>query len=289
MISPMALEMMSKAYLQVLSEYEGRLTVPNDAQPSDVDNVNAFTYAQDLWDEIDRQVESSEWFQLIVQGHPGSGKSTVMRELAHIAHQSGYYLIYISGYELGALMPKLIEAKKKSAVNKYCVITDDISYLMQTYSGKKSGELKNIWSMLRHVLKGKVLFMSASHFTSAIPPMMRNTDMWVFTDPTNTERENFGVLVGKSKDAKAELQTYFEKVQLMKASAAQDPVLNITYSGHDYSFHWDKDGRISLLLQSGRPSFYVSQNVSCPECQHIGVGKIDPQMLSDRPKEDAPQ
>lgn len=229
--------------------------------------------AKKLFKEIKPALDSSEYYLLMINGSQGSGKSTVARSICHTAHQYGYKLLYSSGFDLITAPSKLKE--QAEGAKKVAIVVDDVSYILGATSSRTQSKVKNFFGMIRHALGGaQVLLIFITHVQSALPPILRNSNVWLFTAPTTLEYDTLVRLVGRGKEARESLQKTFERLTEIQSTAKKEKDVTLTFKGQKYNFRWgdrhDKGhGRLMLLVLNGEVMFYNSEDEHCPECQNI--------------------
>jgi len=284
MSDPGFIHLLTEDYLRLMqTEYERPVYgEPQETVHGGISTIESIMNADDLFKEIEPQLNSSEFYQLVINGPPGSGKSTLARELAHHAHGVGYHPIYISGFDI-TKAPVTIE-REVVGHNKVCIVLDDLSYVMNAISAKTGSKIKNFAMLIRHFLKqangGKevnVMLIVIAHFNTAVPPVFKNANVWLFSQPTMLEYDTMVKLVGRKQEARDGLEKKFSTITKIQEMAGKNKELMLNILGHKYSFKWgDKtdpgDGRLMLILANSKPQIYNSKDVYCEVCKHIGFG-----------------
>lgn len=285
MITPALLKILQNDYNVRLENYN--YIVPKIVTPisKPTDTMHSIVTANDLWNIMEPQLEASDFFMLMVNGQQGSGKTTVMRELSHLAHtsKSRYKLLYTSGYDIETA-PGRFKAEAAGATH-VAIGFDDLSYILATLSGKKQSDIKAYFAVIRHDLKAKILCIINSHFQTATPPIFRNASQWIFTKPSAVEYDTMQKIAGRSAKQKEALEYMFNNVVAIQEEGNAHGMVNFQYGDRKYHFNWNKDGRLMLLLSNGNPAIYRAQEVSCQECEHIGA-KVTVDTERFRKKED---
>jgi len=278
MSSPDFLELLNADYANRLAQAKIFNTTPEeDAAPRGVGGLKIIVDANDLFRQITPQLASSEFYLLMVNGQQGSGKSTIARELAHKAHGLGYDLMYSSGFDIIDAPTKFVDQAKALGSTKICVVLDDLSYVMSATSAKTQSKIKSFFALIRHALQAKVFIIVISHFTTAVPPIFKNSNVWIFSKPTTQEYDGMIKIVGRRETQRAKLETMFQSVNRLQEEANKNPEVHFKMDGKPYVFRWGSkedpgDGRLMLAIFDGEPQIYNSKNVSCPQCVGIGFG-----------------
>lgn len=229
--------------------------------------------AQEFWNEIKIKIESSEWYHIMIDGEPGSGKTTIGREFCHLAHQDGFKVLYTSSFDL--FDAPLEWREKARGARKVCIFIDDMSYTVSATSQKMQSKIKRFMTMLRHALRTsyenpQIFLIVAAHFVTAVPPVLKNTNYWIFPNPKNLEYDTMQKLVGKKPQSRQQLEKVFGLVKEIWEVASPGADVSFNAYGHVHPFFWDVDGRLSLLLKSDGALMYHSRTVDCDECEKIG-------------------
>jgi hypothetical protein len=274
-LSPKALELLTKHYEELSEIQIEAVEIDAEDQTGSVETQELIINADQLWADIKPQVDASEFFLLMVDGMPGSGKSSIARELGHKAHNDGFKLLYASGFNVLDAPKDFIEQGR--GFEKICIVLDDMSYALNAVAGKDASAFKNFFSLIRHALKARVFVIVIAHFTTAVPPIFKNSNVWIFSAPTTQEYDWMMKIVGRKQTSQRRLQQMFQGVTDMQAAAKDNNMLEFDMYGNSYKFQWGVkgnpgDGRLMLLLQNGTPKIYNSKYVSCEKCKHIGVG-----------------
>lgn len=238
------------------------------------ENAKLFFDASELWSEMRGKVQSSEYFLLVVDGEPGSGKTNIARELAHETHKEGYAIIYSNSFDI--LDAPITFAKEADGAKFVTLILDDMSYMLASQPTKIQSKMKNFFTKIRHAMKAHIFMIVISHFTTGVPPLLKNSNVWIFTSPTTQEYDMMVKIVGRKQELRNDLQKTFELVKDVQQIAAVDKNLVISANNQEWRFKWgDKedpaDGRLMLLLKYGESWLYNARIINCPDCRKIGV------------------
>jgi hypothetical protein len=192
---------------------------------------------------------------------------------------AGYQPIHLSGFDVTRSQDLLRQGL--AGKDKACVILDDLSYVMNAVSAKEASKLKSIFTLIRHVLTDanteqttKVFLIVNAHFSTAVPPVFKNTNVWIFTKPTSLEQEAMSKIIGRNKKRREELETLFRNVSDIQLKAFKRPEIILNLQKERYSYRWGTktdpgDGRMMLILFEGRPMVYNSHNTFCDICKHV--------------------
>lgn len=285
MSDPGFINMLTLDYIRLLGHEYKPTRAYGEAEPQKLGDFNDLTSIMDakaLFKLLAPQLDASEFYQIMLNGGPGSGKSTLAREIAHYAHEQGYEPLYISGFDITEAPSKL--AKGVIGHTKVAIILDDLSYIMNAISAKAGSKIKNFAMLIRHYLKQanngievNVLLIVIAHFNTAVPPIFKNSNLWIFSRPTMLEFEHMQKIVGRQQQQKELLEKTYQSVTAIQARAGKNKNLTLTFQGTNYPFKWgDKtdpgDGRLMLMILNGKPGIYQSQNTYCDKCKHIGFG-----------------
>jgi energy-coupling factor transporter ATP-binding protein EcfA2 len=287
MSDPGFISLLTLDYLRIMAdEYKRPVYGLQPKTIGSFDDLTSIMDADTLFKLLSPQLDASEFYQIMLSGGPGSGKSTLAREVAHYAHSAGYEPLYVSGFEITEAPSKL--AKGVIGHTKVAIIFDDLSYVMNAISAKAGSKIKNFAMLIRHFLMQanggtpvNILLIIIAHFNTAVPPVFKNSNLWIFTRPTMLEYDFMLKYVGRKQETKEALERIYNSLSVIQARAGKNKNLMLTFQGTNYPFKWgDKtdpgDGRLMLMILDSKPMIYQSQNVFCDKCKHIGFGvKID--------------
>lgn len=277
MIPPDFLDKLNEAYKRELvkhSKLDERQQSPEAKQEfhgRPIDTLQHIVNARSLWASIKPQLEGSDFFMLMVNGQQGSGKTTVAREIAHYAHTdktAPYKILYTSGYDVETA-PARFKAEAEGA-ERVCIVFDDLSYILSTLTGKRQADIKSYFAVIRHDIHAKILCIINSHFQTAIPPIFRNSNQWVFSKPSMIEFDTMLKVSGRSAKQKAALDSMFQNIVAIQEQGSEKGVVKFKYDKRLYQFKWNEEGRLMMLISNGNPFIYRSQSVTCPGCEIIG-------------------
>lgn len=265
---------------------------PNN-EPGDVSGLKLIVDADELFSQISPQLDSSDFFLLMVNGQQGSGKSTVARELAHKAHTAGYKIVYSSGVDIVESPDKVTREAK--GFRKICLVLDDASYAITTVSSRSQNKLKSFFGLIRHALEGaQVLVIVNIHVTTGVPPIFKNSGVWIFSKPTALEYDACLKIGGRNKKSRDALEKMFQSIVSIQAASTKSKDIPLTLYGRNYNFRWGSkddpgDGRLMLLLLNGEPLVYNSTNTFCEECKHVAFSvKVRAEdYITKRPSEES--
>jgi len=249
---------------------------PAPAEPM-VDQFKLIMDARDLWAELKAKVISTEFGHLVINGQPGSGKTNVAREVYDCAFEDGFHPIYFNSFDM---LTMDVEAVRQAAGHdKLFVVVDDASYVMNAISQKDASMIKNFVARIRHALKqqGKInpqiCIVVIGHFTTAVPPMLKNTNYSIFSAPTNLEEEAMYKTAGRSKENRQKLAWTFKYITDVLKIAKPGTVIDLGIKHELNPFIWDVNGRLSVIMIHGEAHLYHSQKHICDKCRTIDASE----------------
>lgn len=278
MSDPALVRLLTSWYQDLVANDEANEPAPIAEVPEpkgDISGLSSIIDTEDLVETLSNQLSAGNYGVVCITGMQGSGKSSLSRSLAHRMHtDKGYTLIYCSGYDVLDAPEKLVAEAGNS--KKIFVVIDDASYVFNSVSGRAASKLKQFFGIIRHALGGaQVCLAIITHVSSGIPPILRNSNVWIFSQPTLQEFDTLSKLTGKSEKARENLQKVFNSVTKIQAEATKNRYLTLTFGGKRYAFRWGVkgdpgSGRLMIAVLSGKAHIYHSVEEYCPECEHIG-------------------
>lgn len=234
-----------------------------------VDGLKLFMDAKALWEEIKPALESAEFFMIVINAMPGSGKTDIARQFACLGHQEGFVSLYYPAFK--ALdMPVTVVAQAQGS-KRVLIILDDMSYALASIGNKQASKFKNWITQIRHALKTEQVFLIViGHFTTAVPPVMKNSNIWIFPAPTTQEQDAMIKVVGRSQKNRRLFEIIFNAVRQIQSIAKPHTTLEIQIQGRPRDFTWDDDGRLGLLIKNGESLIFHSKQNYCEKCALIG-------------------
>lgn len=281
MSDPKFIEMLNREYLALVEHYVHPQTmqeqiVEEPAAPGDVSGLKIIVDAEELFAQIQPQLQASNFFLMVMVGQQGSGKSVAARELAHMAHLNGYKILYASAFDLAEAPEKFKEMA--GGAKKVALILDDMSFVVGSLSSRQANKVKNYFGLIRHALEdAQVLMIPIIHTMNALPPIFKNTNVWLLSKPTMLEYDGMLKVVGRNKKSRDAFDKMFQSIVQIQSAASKSKDIPLNLYGRNYIFRWGDrtdpgDGRLLLLLLSGEPLVYNSQNTYCEECKHVAFG-----------------
>jgi hypothetical protein len=234
--------------------------------------------ADDLWDIIEPQLASSQFYSICVSGQQGSGKTSVARELLAKAEELGGYTPLFSSGEDIATFALRAKAEAKGS-KKVAILFDDMSYVMNMMSGKTQGATKSFIGKIRHYFKAKLFVIYNVHVFTGIPPIFRNTSEWIFSKPSMLEYETIMALSSKEAQEVEYAETMIRNVMDLQEVLRLRGEVTFKYNDNPYHFtlgtdeDHPNDGRLMLLMSNGTPYFYRAQLVNNKELKSYDMGR----------------
>lgn len=253
------------------------LQVPTEPdKPKNIDDLEIVCDAKELWEErIKPKLAGTDFYSLMISGEQGSGKTDIARQFVCIAEQEGFKKLYFSSLEVLDMPATAIE--KAQGALKLVVVLDDMSYALASISNQEASKLKNWVALIRHALKigdkyPEIFIIIIGHFTTSVPPMLKNTSYWIFSAPTTQEQDAMVKITGRQQKARRRLQTVFDALKAIQdiAKPRQILELDIYGNGNPIEFTWDVDGRLQLLLKNGDAMLFHSKQSYCADCAKMG-------------------
>lgn len=131
-------------------------------------------------------------------GPPSTGKSELLYALAHLMHTNKtvpYTVKYFTREEL-LDMEKTVKGLNHA---NYILGFDDISFLGATSDSQRILKMQKVLSEIRHLTTGdvKVVCFFLFHYGTAVPPFLRQSNMWFYTEIGSEELKHALLTVGR--------------------------------------------------------------------------------------------
>ena len=294
-VEPSVINYLEDHYTKILEEYVSPIEaqiIEEDLEEDNDKKAGGFWDAEALWEEMDNTLRSEKFYNLVFVGKPGGGKSTAAREVVHLAmEKGGYELMYILSQDIIKSPLALKEKFKKMVGKRIAIVIEDASYALMGADAKTQAKVKTFFSTIRHQLEeSSVILIFIIHTMQAIPPVLRNTNSWIFAKPTFQERAVMGDLIGKSKNKQQELENTFNFVLTIRQAQKEAPTQYYSDSrGHEWKHTLDVDGRMMLMCLEGEAKVYNAKNEFCKKCEFIGLGVSEDTHWYDAKKEEPKQ
>ena len=138
-----------------------------------------------------------------VTGMQGSGKSSLVRSIAHATHKIAKrdYNINFQVFHWGAKELHDVENALKTITSDAIISFDDISYEHRDLTPKELNAVLKAVTTIRHregVGKDtRTILIYTSHYSKSIPTLLRSADyVWVLNCNSDIERENINKIFG---------------------------------------------------------------------------------------------
>lgn len=258
-----------------------------DGNEYDLGNQEAVVDRDKLFEILAPALEASSYNSLVVSGLPGSGKTHLAKQLAFRLYKMGYYLIYFSGLEM--VNSEDAVSMVPPGTKKICIVVDDASWVLSSVSNKASAKNRNWWTRVRHEFGGaEVLVIWLIHQLQAIPPLLRNSNCFIMSAPTQVEYDSCLKLTGKDKNDKNRFDKLFNSVRKIQAEGLKKKDITLTLAGKKFPFRWafkgdtSASGRIMLSIVNNQAYYYLSENEDTSEIDHIFVPKTNKEIEEAR-------
>lgn len=236
-----------------------------------------FLTAEQIFQDVLPSVESNEFYSISYIGTQGYGKSTSAAELATLAKNIGYLVIYCKAedilQDLQGWIAKVKALIVSSSYNrKICIVADDMSYATGAISTKAAAKFKHFIGDIRHVLEERdsdgnvfynpqIFMVYISHRYHSLPPMLRNSPTWLFVSALPEDKGDAMKLIPKLKEEKDKLEAICSFLLKVTNDGPKYVDLEFVFGKNVMKFKWGRkenpgDGRLLMCLHRGTLKIY---------------------------------
>ena len=241
-----------------------------------------FLHSEEIFDDILPVVEANEFGGLSYVGGQGNGKSFSAAEVATLAENEGYLVIYGKFVDvmldLEAWKRKVKDAILKHGNSKLCLVLDDMSYSTGTISAKKAAIWKNFVGDIRHQFenviendsKPYIFLILLSHRYHSVPPIMRNSMSWIFASMNSEDRRDAQNLIPKNKEELEKLDKLYKFFLSVSSEgpqkAKEGKPIRLTLGRKEFDFLWGTktnpgNGRLMIIYHKGEMKIYNPRKI----------------------------
>ena len=201
--------------------------------------------------EIINMSAAQDFVSINLIGKQGTGKTELMRTLAHLIHD-GAKIPYNINYFGKNEMLNLEETVTSLTPTNQIILFDDIAFLKASATNKQIDQIQQVLSVIRHLPSGedvKIILMKSFQYTKSINPFLRQNDATFVSSVDDNEVDNLQDLLGKK---------YFQKINLLKNLRVQSKL------GDKFVYPLGTKGK-SLVYKARNPflPFLYSNQISC--------------------------
>lgn len=146
-----------------------------------------------------------------VIGPPSTGKTTIMKTLAHLVHKEADVPYAVKIFSRAELLDMESTLSKLEPVN-HILVFDDVSWLSAGNNKSKLDQIQKTFTEIRHLpgsVDIKVVIFFGFHYNLSIPKHLRQANFFCYTDIGSSELENTQKIVGMKNAGRL---TEFKKV-----------------------------------------------------------------------------
>ena len=199
----------------------------------------------------------------LVVGASGTGKTTWVRQLVHRLHTNSkisYTPIWFSKDEIQELGTIIKELPK--GVN-YILVFDDASYALEDLPKEKLNELAQTLTVVRHIVKGKVITIINIHYDKAVKKFFRAVPFRFLTSISIDELGQYEDLFGsRAKWKLRDFAYHYHTMMTEKQWSFELSAWNKKYL--TYQVH--KPFRLGLASEVNDMHYFVYCRESCSTC-----------------------
>lgn len=240
--------------------------------------VPSFIRSEKIMSDAFPTIDANEFYEINYIGTQGHGKTFSAAELATLAMENDFLIIYGKAAEamqnLEEWKNKVKEKILKSGKIKICFIVDDGSYASSALSPKKAAAWKNFVADIRHQfenviapgIKPKVLVIFISHRYHAVPPIMRNAKTWIFGSMDSEDRQDAQKLIPRNKEELERLDNIYKFIAEVSSEGPKIKDIPLVFDDSTFNFKWgDKDdpgdGRLMMVYHKGHMDIFNPRKV----------------------------
>lgn len=265
----MNLELLAKSYFQRLLDYTNKYEKIVAQEKSEValeNPIDSFITVDQIWNDGYAVLQTNEFFAVSIVGPQGSGKSTLASEFIPYAIENDFKIIYAIPDDylnhVNAWLDKCTEDPRA----KNFLIMEDMSYSNDIQSRKNQAALKNAVARFRHIFKGQMFVIFITHRLHGTPPMMRNSNTWIFSSMQSADRDDAQEIIGRNKTLRERLEALYTFIARVSIEGARDGIIKFTLKDREHVFRWGRkgdsgDGRLMASYHAGELKVFLSKVV----------------------------
>lgn len=204
--------------------------------------------------EIVNMSRNQDMVSINAIGKQSTGKTELMKTLAHLIHKFAKTPYHISFFDKGNII-NLEETVKTLKPNiGHIIIFDDIAFIKANVSNKIIDRIQQTLSVIRHLEGGKditIILMKGFQYSKSIPPFLRQNDATFLTSVDDNEIKNYEDLLGKK---------YNRKIKHLAYLRTQGAIGN------------EKESNFIYEMGGGKRVIYKWKNPFLPFLYKTGVG-----------------
>lgn len=265
----MSLDMIAIQYGMLRQQYEKRLnslqrTHEYVPEPVAKRSADEFLDIQQIWNDAESVLKSNKFFALSLCGPQGSGKTTIAEELAELAEQEGFKVIYAFPEDFMTDMDGWISRVREVHADRNFLVIDDLSYATDTAKRADQAKVKNAVARFRKIFMGEVFVVYITHRLHAAPPMLRNSGSWIFTTMQPADREDAQKVVGRTKEMRERLEALYSLISDIAVRGPKEKTITLQLGETPIEFVWGTeedpgDGRLMAAYHSGKLGVFCSR------------------------------
>lgn len=228
--------------------------------------TDSFITPEQIWNDGYAVLQTNQFYAVSIVGPQGSGKSTLASEFVPYAIKNDFKIIYALPDDYLNHVDAWLDKCTEDPRAKNFLVMEDMSYANDLQSRKNQAALKNAVARFRHIFKGQMFVVFITHRLHGAPPMMRNSNTWVFSSMQSADRDDAQEIIGRNKDLRERLEGLYAFISRVTIEGARNGIIKFQLKDKEHTFRWGKkedpaDGRLMASYHAGELKVFLSKVV----------------------------